>query len=40
MRGYPHVAMGDIASAVGIGASGLYRHFGSKQELLMLWLHR
>jgi AcrR family transcriptional regulator len=33
-RGYPHVAMGDIADAVAIGPSALYRHFRGKQELL------
>jgi AcrR family transcriptional regulator len=33
-RGYPHVAMGDIARAVGIGASALYRHFRGKRDLL------
>lgn len=33
-RGYEHVAMGDIADAVAVGASALYRHFSSKQELL------
>jgi AcrR family transcriptional regulator len=33
-RGYPHVAMGDIAEAVAIGPSALYRHFRGKQELL------
>ncbi|WP_396927357.1 TetR/AcrR family transcriptional regulator [Mycolicibacterium sp.] len=33
-RGYEHVAMGDIAEAVAVGASALYRHFSSKHELL------
>ncbi|MCR6486285.1 TetR/AcrR family transcriptional regulator [Amycolatopsis sp. OK19-0408] len=33
-RGYPHVGMGDIAEAVAIGPSALYRHFRGKQELL------
>lgn len=33
-RGYSQVAMGDIAEAVGMGASALYRHFSGKQELL------
>jgi AcrR family transcriptional regulator len=33
-RGYEHVSMGDIADAVGVGASALYRHFSSKQQLL------
>lgn len=33
-RGYEHVAMGDIADAVAVGPSALYRHFAAKQELL------
>ena len=33
-KGYPHVGMSDIASAVAIGPSALYRHFSGKQELL------
>ncbi|WP_281177335.1 TetR/AcrR family transcriptional regulator [Luteipulveratus mongoliensis] len=33
-RGYPQVAMSDIAEAVAIGPSALYRHFRGKQELL------
>ncbi len=33
--GYHQVGMADIAAAVGIGASALYRHFRSKQELLL-----
>lgn len=33
-RGYANVGTGDIASAVGITAGALYRHFGSKQEIL------
>ena len=32
--GYVAVGMSDIADAVSIGPSALYRHFGSKQELL------
>ncbi|WP_327229434.1 TetR/AcrR family transcriptional regulator [Streptomyces murinus] len=32
--GYANAAMSDIAAAVGIGPSALYRHFGGKQELL------
>ncbi len=32
--GYPHVAMGDIADAVAISPSALYRHFRGKEELL------
>jgi len=33
-RGYPHVSMGDIAEAVAVGPSALYRHFPGKQVLL------
>jgi AcrR family transcriptional regulator len=33
-RGYPNVSMGEIAEAVAIGPSALYRHFRGKQELL------
>ena len=33
-KGYPHVSMSDIAAAVGIVPSALYRHFRSKEELL------
>ncbi|SEL84894.1 TetR/AcrR family transcriptional regulator [Streptacidiphilus jiangxiensis] len=33
-RGYANVAMSDIAEAVAIGPSALYRHFRGKQELL------
>ncbi|MFD9697548.1 TetR/AcrR family transcriptional regulator [Lentzea sp. NPDC059081] len=33
-RGYDQVAMSDVAEAVGIGASALYRHVSSKQDLL------
>lgn len=33
-RGYEHVGMGDIAEAVAVGPSALYRHFAGKQELL------
>jgi AcrR family transcriptional regulator len=33
-RGYDSVSMGDIAGAVAIGPSALYRHFRGKQELL------
>ncbi|WIM67626.1 TetR/AcrR family transcriptional regulator [Corynebacterium breve] len=32
--GYHGTGMGDIAEAVGMRASSLYNHFGSKQELL------
>jgi AcrR family transcriptional regulator len=33
-RGYEHVSMGDIAEAVAVGPSALYRHFPGKQQLL------
>jgi AcrR family transcriptional regulator len=33
-RGYRNVTMGDIAQAMSIGPSALYRHFSGKQELL------
>lgn len=33
-RGYADVSMGDIATAVAIGPSALYRHFTSKEHLL------
>ena len=33
-KGYAGVAMGDVADAVAIGPSALYRHFHSKQDLL------
>lgn len=33
-RGCDHVSMGDIAAAVAIGPSALYRHFAGKHELL------
>ncbi|HTF48901.1 MAG TPA: TetR family transcriptional regulator [Pseudonocardia sp.] len=33
-RGYSNVSMGEIAEAVAIGPSALYRHFRGKQELL------
>ncbi|MEZ0049894.1 AcrR family transcriptional regulator [Mycobacterium sp. MAA66] len=33
-NGFANVGVGDIADAVAIGPSALYRHFGSKQELL------
>ncbi|BAX97275.1 TetR family transcriptional regulator [Mycobacteroides stephanolepidis] len=33
-RGYNDVAMGDVAEAVAIGPSALYRHFRGKQDLL------
>lgn len=34
-QGYHQVAMADLAAAVDIGASALYRHFRGKQELLL-----
>jgi AcrR family transcriptional regulator len=33
-KGYANVAMGDVAEAVAIGPSALYRHFHGKQDLL------
>ncbi len=33
-KGYANVAMGDVAEAVAIGPSALYRHFRGKQDLL------
>ena len=33
-KGYAGVGMGDVAEAVAIGPSALYRHFRSKQDLL------
>ncbi len=33
-KGYAGVTMGDVADAVAIGPSALYRHFHSKQDLL------
>lgn len=33
--GYDHVGMADVAAAVGIGPSALYRHFNGKRELLL-----
>ena len=32
--GYPHASMEDIAQAVAVGPSALYRHFRGKQDLL------
>src|SRR3954469_3027557 len=34
-RGYEHVSMGDIAEAVAVGPSALYRHFPGKLQLLV-----
>ncbi|GAA4615269.1 TetR/AcrR family transcriptional regulator [Saccharopolyspora hordei] len=33
-QGYARVGMSDIAEAVGVGSSALYRHFAGKQQLL------
>ena len=33
-RGYEHVGMGDVAEAVAVGPSALYRHFAGKEQLL------
>lgn len=33
-RGYEHVTISDVADAVAVGPSALYRHFSSKEELL------
>ncbi|MFR9778262.1 TetR/AcrR family transcriptional regulator [Micromonospora sp. MS34] len=33
-RGYGQLTMGDLAEAVGVGPSALYRHFSGKQHLL------
>lgn len=35
LQGYHQVGMAEVAAAVGIGASALYRHFRGKQELLV-----
>lgn len=37
-RGYYAVTLDDIGSAAGIGASGIYRHFASKQAILIALL--
>lgn len=34
-KGYGNVSMGDVADAVAVGPSALYRHFRSKQALLV-----
>ncbi len=39
-RGFDHVGVGEIAAAVAIGPSALYRHFESKQQLLADVLER
>lgn len=33
-RGYEHVSIGDVAEAVAVGPSALYRHFAGKEQLL------
>jgi AcrR family transcriptional regulator len=33
-RGYEHVSIGDVAEAVAVGPSALYRHFSGKEQLL------
>lgn len=33
-RGYEHVTLGDVAAAVAVGPSALYRHFSGKEDLL------
>lgn len=38
-RGYADVAMADVAAAVNVRASSLYRHFAGKSELLSAVLH-
>lgn len=35
VHGYTRVSMADIAAAVGVGASALYRHFRGKHDLLV-----
>ncbi|WP_158228245.1 TetR/AcrR family transcriptional regulator [Pseudonocardia sp. MH-G8] len=37
--GYHQVGMADLAAAVGIGASAMYRHFRGKQDLLVAVMH-
>ncbi|HSV41395.1 MAG TPA: TetR family transcriptional regulator [Nocardioidaceae bacterium] len=39
-RGYDHIGVGDIADAVAIGPSALYRHFHGKQQILSEVLRR
>ena len=34
-RGYKDVSMQDICNACGLSKGGLYRHFGSKAEILL-----
>lgn len=38
-RGYEHVGIGEVAAAVNVGPSALYRHFASKQQLLSEVVH-
>jgi AcrR family transcriptional regulator len=39
-RGYQSVTMADIGEAAGIVASGVYRHFSSKTDLLVAAVNR
>jgi AcrR family transcriptional regulator len=39
-RGYAAVTMGEIAAAMNVGASSIYRHFPSKIDLLVAAVHR
>ncbi|WP_425334502.1 TetR/AcrR family transcriptional regulator [Prescottella agglutinans] len=39
-RGYHEVSIEDIGAAAGINASGVYRHFASKSDLLAAAFHR
>ncbi|MCJ0907234.1 TetR/AcrR family transcriptional regulator [Rhodococcus sp. ARC_M6] len=38
-RGYPNVSVSDVAEAVGVGPSSLYRHFRNKSDLLRNVVH-
>lgn len=38
-RGYKDVSMQDICNACGLSKGGLYRHFGSKAEILLSLVH-
>jgi AcrR family transcriptional regulator len=39
-RGYAEVSMGDIAEAVGLARTSLYRYFPDKDHILLAWLRR
>lgn len=39
-RGYARVSMGDIADAVGLARTSLYRYFPDKDHILLAWLRR